>query len=166
MTKISNKKQELTLPAGRQGIKKIQTKITSEPATMEELLAQTGFSLKTYKKGDQAGGTIISLSPNEVLIDVGGKSFAQIAQRELENIRDLINSLKVGDKISGTVISTENDMGYLVISVRSLGYEKKWDLLEEKLKESQEIEVKGLELAKGGLLVEYAGLRAYIPASS
>lgn len=149
-------------------VKKTQSKSqisSSEPLTMEELLIQTNYTLHTYKKGDKVTGKVISVSPGEVLIDVSGKSYAQIAQRELENIRDVINNLKIGDEITGTVISTENDMGYLVLSVKSLGYDKKWDLLDDKLKENKEVEVKGLELAKGGLLVEYNGLRGYIPAS-
>ncbi len=138
---------------------------TSEPQTMEELLSQTGYSFKTHKRGDQVTGIIIALSPSEVLIDIGAKSFAQVGHQELENIRDLINSLKVGDTITGTVIYPENELGYMVISLRNLGYEKRWDTLSEKLESDSEVEVKGLEVAKGGVLVDYAGIRGFIPQS-
>lgn len=144
---------------------KQKTANTSEPQTMEELISQTGYSFTTHKKGDKVTGTIISLSPNEVLIDIGAKSFAQVGHRELENIRDLIESFKVGDQITGTVVYPENELGYMVISLRNLGYEKKWEFLAEKLDKDSEIEVKGLEVAKGGLLIDYTGIRGFIPAS-
>lgn len=144
---------------------KQKTANTSEPQTMEELISQTGYSFTTHKKGEKVTGTIISLSPNEVLIDIGAKSFAQVGHRELENIRDLIDSFKVGDQITGTVVYPENELGYMVISLRNLGYEKKWEFLAEKLDKDSEIEVKGLEVAKGGLLIDYTGIRGFIPAS-
>lgn len=139
--------------------------LTSEPQTMEELLSQTGYQFTSYKRGDQVTGTIISLSTKEILIDVGAKSYAQVGRKDLENIKDLIHSLKVGEKVTGTVILPENEFGYMVISLRNLGYEKKWEFLSEKLKEESEIEVRGLEVAKGGLLIEYAGIKGFIPAS-
>src|SRR3989344_4482126 len=86
--------------------KKVDVKLqsSSEPQTMEELLTQTGYLFTPHKKGDKVTGTIISLSPNEVLIDIGAKSYAQVGHRELENIRDLIDSFKIGDQITGTVV--------------------------------------------------------------
>lgn len=143
----------------------VKPQSSSEPQTMEELLTQTGYLFTPHKRGDKVTGTIISLSPNEVLIDIGAKSYAQVGRRELENIRDLIDSFKIGDRITGTVVFPENELGYMVISLRNLGYEKKWEFLAEKLNQDSEIEVKGLDVAKGGLLIEYAGIRGFIPAS-
>lgn len=164
---VIKKKKPFDKASGKQKDKNVDVKpqLSSEPQTMKELLSQTGYSFKTYKRGDQVTGTIISLSPNEVLIDIGAKSYAQVGHAELENIRDLINSLKVGDVISGMVIYPENELGYMVISLRSLGYEKRWDTLQEKLESDSEIEVKGLEVARGGILVDYAGIRGFIPQS-
>lgn len=143
----------------------VKSKSTIVPQTMEELLAQTGYSFNNYKRGDQITGTIVSLSANELLIDVGAKSFAQVNPKELDTIKDLLHSLKIGDTISATIVYPENELGYMVISLRNLGHEKRWDALEKKIEEDKEIEVKGLDTAKGGLLIEYAGIRGFIPAS-
>lgn len=143
----------------------VKPKPSKEPQTMEELLSQTSYQFKTYKRGDSVTGTIISMSSNEVLIDIGAKSYAQVGHKELENIRDLLKTMQVGDEITGTAIYPENELGYMVISLRSMGYEKRWDSLAEKYDNDQEIEVKGLDVAKGGVLVEYAGIRGFIPAS-
>ncbi len=140
-------------------------KNTGQPQTMADLLADTDYRLPFYQKGDKVTGTIIALSSNEILIDVGAKSYAQVGRKELEMIKYLLPSLKVGDQVSGTVILPENELGYMVVSLKNLGYEKKWELLEEKLKKEAEIEVKGVEVAKGGLLIDYAGIRGFIPAA-
>ncbi|MCL5073796.1 MAG: S1 RNA-binding domain-containing protein, partial [Actinobacteria bacterium] len=144
------------------GVKKSSSK---EPQTMEELLTQTGYKFKSYKRGDPVTGTIISVSPNEILIDIGAKSYAQVGHKDLENIKDLIKTMKVGDSITGLVMFPENELGYMVISLRNLGYEKRWETLAEKLDKDEEIEVRGLDIARGGVLIDYAGIRGFIPAS-
>lgn len=147
------------------GLNSNTPKKSQEPQTMDELFSQTGYSFKTYKRGDSIEGNIISASPNEVLVDIGAKSFAQVNPQELEYIRDLVNTFKVGDKINATVVYPENELGYMVISLRNLGYEKRWDYLKEKYDKDMEVEVKGLETAKGGVIIDYAGIRGFIPAS-
>lgn len=160
MAKTKNKQQTTKNREVKQ-----KTSNTSEPQTMEELLSQTSYSLKTFKRGDKITGTIISVSPSELLVDYGGKSYAQVGHKELENIRDLIKTLKVGEKITGTVVYPENELGYMVISLRDLGSDKKWDFLNEKFQNNEEIEVKGLDVVRGGLLIDYTGIRGFIPAS-
>lgn len=137
----------------------------NEPSSMEELLKSIGYKLPTFKKGDLVSGTVISSKTGEVLIDVGAKSYAQIARLELETIRDFLKTLKAGDKVTGTVLLPENELGHMVISLKNLGYEKRWDMLSKKWESDEEVEVKGLEITKGGLLIEYAGIRGFIPAS-
>ncbi len=51
---------------------------------MEELLAMTGYSLKGVKKGDVVEGVIGRVAPNEITIDIGGKTEGVIIDRELE----------------------------------------------------------------------------------
>lgn len=144
---------------------RVEAGASSEPQSMEELLAQTGYTFKTYKRGDQVTGTVIAVSSNEILIDIGAKSYAQVANRELDHIRDIIVGLKIGDSISSTVVQPENELGYMVVSLRNLGYEKRWDTLQERFDTDHEIEVRGLDIARGGMLIDYAGLRGFIPQS-
>lgn len=141
------------------------SKSTVEPQSMEELLSQTGYTFKTYKRGDQITGVVISTSSNEVIIDVGAKSYAQVATKELDHIRDITSTLKPGDSISAAIVQSENELGYMVVSLRSLGYEKRWETLAEKFENDTEIEVRGLDIARGGMLIDYAGLRGFIPQS-
>ncbi len=140
-------------------------KSVSEPQTMEELLAQTDGIHLGMKKGDTVDGRVISVNPREVLVDVGKKSFGIIANWELEQVKDYAASLKPGDKITAQIINPENDMGYIILSVRKTSTERRWTTLLEKKKNGEDIDVIGLETAKGGLLVEWQSLRGFVPAT-
>ena len=95
-----------------------QTKISSNPQTMEELLAQSGITTFSLKKGDTVKGTVVFVSSREVLVDMGKKSFGIVAEWELDQVRDYVSNLKEGDKVVAQVVNPENDYGYTVLSLR------------------------------------------------
>ena len=74
-------------------------KISSNPQTMEELLAQSGITTFSLKKGDTVKGTVVFVSSREVLVDMGKKSFGIVAEWELDQVRDYVSNLKEGDKV-------------------------------------------------------------------
>lgn len=141
-------------------------KTTKEPETMAELLSMVGEeSALTVKKGDKVNGKVVSASPKEILIDIGKKSFGILAEWELEQVKDFASTLKVGDKVIAQVINPENDIGYTVLSLRHATAEKRWDILKERQEKGEDLDVTGIEMAKGGLLVEWQGLRGFIPST-
>jgi len=141
------------------------TKTIKEPETMEELLAQTGYQLKGYKRGEIVEGTISSITPREVLIDLGAKTEGIVAEKEMLLMRDMLDTMKIGDKIRGMIISTENDMGQMVLSLRKAGMDLRWKQMEEAMKKKEPVEVTGVEVNKGGLIVTTEGLRGFVPSS-
>jgi small subunit ribosomal protein S1 len=137
----------------------------SVPQTMEELLAQTSYTLKGVKKGDVVEGKITRVSRKEMTIDIGGKTEGVVIDRELETYRDMLMALKVGDTVVAQVIVAENDRGQSVLSLRRSIFEKRWTDLIEKQKSGEIVEVTLREPVRGGILVDYGGLRGYIPQS-
>lgn len=133
------------------------------PQTMEELLA--GYSWTGFKKGDQVTGTISSISGKEVLIDFGGKMEGVVGEKEWEQVKDYVATLKVGQKISAIVITGESERGQMVVSIRKTGSKYRWQKAEELLKSGEGITVKGVEINKGGLIVEFEGIRGFVPGS-
>lgn len=136
-----------------------------EPETMEELIHGIGGLQIGLKKGEKVTGTIVSLSPKEVLVDIGKKSFGIVANWELPQIKDYLATLKIGDKIEAVVVNPENEAGYTVLSVKKSSLEKRWERLKEAKEKGENIEVIGLEAAKGGLLVEWQSIRGFIPGT-
>ncbi len=136
-----------------------------EPSTMEELLSQTGYQIKGVKRGEIVEGTILSISPRHLLLDIGGKGEGVVHEKEMPYITDIIRGLKVGDTISVQVVNSENDRGQVVVSLRRTAMSKRWEVLSAKLTDKEEVEVTIRELSKGGFLVDYQGLRGFIPLS-
>ncbi len=168
---MAKKKEEKNLKASKLPKSKIgrtpkePRTVIPEPQTMEELLSSTGYQLRGLKRGDLIVGTIVSVTPSEIAIDIGYKRLGIVSEREMELARDLLRELKVGDKITVQVIFPETDAGQTILSVRRAGVEKKWQELIDKKEKEELTEVVGLEMTRGGVLVNWQGLRGFVPAS-
>ena len=146
-------------------LSKAKTASSNAPQTMEELLAQTSYTLKGVKKGDVVEGKITRVAPREITIDIGGKTEGVVIDRELETYRDMLMGLKVGDSVVAQVIVAENDRGQSVLSLRRSIFEKRWTKLTDLKEKGEAVEVTLKEPVRGGVLVDYGGIRGYIPQS-
>lgn len=155
--KVPTKEKQLSEP--------IKKKFQGEPQTMDELLAQMGDISLTIKKGDTLEGTIVSKGAKEILVDIGKKSFGILAEWELDQVKDYAATLNIGDKVLAQVVNPENEFGYTVLSLRRSSSETRWQLLTELKGKGADLEVTGVEVAKGGILVDWQGLRGFIPST-
>src|SRR3989338_7962825 len=158
MSKKQNKKEEIKDTP--------KTSIsTHEPVTMDELLKTYKGGVFSVKKGETVSGAVVSVSPREVLVDIGKKSFGVVAEWELDQVKEYAAALKIGDRIIAQVVNPENDVGYAVLSLRKASHEQRWVKLTSAKESGEDLTVNGLEVAKGGLLVDWQGLRGFIPAT-
>jgi small subunit ribosomal protein S1 len=144
---------------------KSRTIHNTDNTVMEELLQNATQDKIGLRRNQQVEGKIISIGDNEVLIDLGLKSEGVIAGRELSAVRDFIHQHQVGDSITVTVAQPENELGQTVLSLRQASGEKRWENFKEKMDLEEALEVKGVEINKGGLIVEIEGIRGFIPSS-
>jgi len=136
-----------------------------KPETMEALLKKTGYQLHGFKRGEIVEGKIVSLSPKEILIDIGGKTEGVVARKELPYLKNLIKTLKIGDQIIARVLLPESEKGLPLLSIRESAEKRKWQILAEKASKEAEVKVLGRKQTRGGLLVDYQDLRGFIPQS-
>jgi len=132
---------------------------------MEELLAMTGYRLQGVRKGDVIEGTVRRVSHKEITVDIGRKTECVVIDRELETYKEVLMALKAGDRVTAQVIVEENDRGNPVVSLRRNIFEKRWSELSQKQKNGETVEVLFKEPVRGGILVDYGGIRGYIPQS-
>lgn len=132
------------------------------PQTMEELLTSEKFELKAIKRGQVIDGTILAITPVEVLVDIGGKSEGVISGRELG---DDAKGLAAGQKILAYVMQSEDDSGRTILSIKRAGGERRWRELQEEFASGLPVECRGLETNRGGLVVDLDGVRGFIPSS-
>ena len=136
-----------------------------EPETMDDLMSETKYAMVSYTRGKVLDGKVMSVSNRFISFDIGGKGDAIVHEKEIPYIGDLLRHLKVGDKVAVTVVNPENDRGQTVVSLRRTALSKRWELLIEKMKSGEIVDVAIKELSKGGFLVDYLGIRGFIPLS-
>lgn len=136
-----------------------------QPQTMEELLAQTNTEIVVPQKGTVIEGTVTDISSKMVVLDIGGKTEGVVTDKEFEIARDFIDELSEGDTVSVYVMSVENDKGQTLLSLKKAAIDKKWDTFINALETGTPVEVKGLEVNKGGMIVVSSGVRGFVPSS-
>ena len=133
--------------------------------TMSELLAQKDFQIVAPKKDALLSGVITALNKGSVIVDVGAKTEGIITGKELLEVEEYINGLKIGNKIEAVVVNPENNKGQIVLSVRNAANKQKWDFFTDALEKGTALEAKGIETNKGGLIAVVNGVRGFVPSS-
>ena len=129
--------------------------------TMEQLLQK--HLIHPPKKGDQVKAKVISIDRKQVLFDIGWKSFAVLGEYETKELATFLPYLKVGDSVAAKVVVEEAKEGYPVLSLRKFVEKGKWEILEEKQKKEEEIEVVCGDYGRGGIFIDFMGIRGVIP---
>lgn len=133
--------------------------------TMEELLAKTGYRLSGLRRAEFIEGRVTEIKRKMVLIDIGAKTEGMVVGKDYEEVEDYIKELKVGDTVLCYVKQPENEHGQIILSLRKAANDWKWGHYAEKLSTGEAIDVKALEVNKGGMIAESYGLQGFIPAS-
>lgn len=128
--------------------------------TMDELLSDSG-SIKRVSTGDMVTGKVLDIKKHEILIDLGAQGIGLVPRREVSFARNF----KVGDEITASVIDPEMKDGMILLSLRKAVKEKGWDEIQSKLDTAEIVEVVPFDANRGGLLVEYEGIRGFLPVS-
>ena len=143
----------------REGI--ILTMANAKKITMDELLEKNEDSFKKSIAGDTVKGTVLSVKKHEILIDLGAQGVGLVPRREAS----FVKNLKVGDEVTASVIEAEMDDGYVLLSLRKAVKDKGWDEILSKLENNETVDVTPFDANRGGLLVEYEGIRGFLPVS-
>lgn len=131
---------------------------------MSDLL-ESGAEIRVLKAGDMVEGTMISVSKNEVYIDLAGYGVGVVRGRELYDDQATLNSLKPGDKITASVVETENREGNVELSLRVAGQERVWQKLRDYMESKEIVSTKILAANKGGLMIELNNVTGFLPVS-
>jgi small subunit ribosomal protein S1 len=136
-----------------------------EPNPMEALLANA-LTFPQLRAGDIVDGTIVRISPTEILVDIGYKSDALVDSRELEQLdREFFAGLTPGDSVAAYILQPEDEDGNVLVSLQRAQQDQGWRRADE-LNKSQEM-FEGVVTAynRGGVIVCVGRVRGFVPAS-
>ena len=137
---------------------------TNLEPSFEEMLEE---SLKNLNTNERVMGTVLSIAPNEVQVDVGRKQTGFIPASELSNDPNARpeDVVKVGDVIELLIMKTNDQEGTIILSKRRVDAQKGWEILESKVESQEVLTGKVTEAVKGGVIVIYNDVRVFIPGS-
>jgi small subunit ribosomal protein S1 len=118
------------------------------------------------ERGDVMEGTIVSISPTEILVDVGCKSEGVVPARDLERLEpEFRNALHVGDRVYVCVIRPEDASGSILLSLARAQLEDAWRDAAKLFEAKTIFEETVAGCNKGGLIVNVGRVRGFVPAS-
>jgi small subunit ribosomal protein S1 len=134
-----------------------------DPEEYAQLLEVYDSSFRNIAEGEVVKGTVLKVTPSEVIVDVGYKSEGVIAISEFLDENGHV-TVEAGDIVDVLLERTEDREGYVVLSREKAEKMKIWDEVEKAYAERKVVIGRVIERIKGGLAVDI-GVRAFLPGS-
>lgn len=131
----------------------------SKVVTMDDLLKDQ--STEHLKLGDVAEGIVNSVQKREIWIDLGPQGVGVVTGKEIGSN----HNLETGQTVTVSVLDPELDEGHALLSLRRVAKDRGWDEVQRVFEAEEIIEVSPYDANRGGLLVEYEGIRGFLPVS-
>ena len=130
----------------------------SGEASFAELYEQ---SLERLQEGSVVTGTVVQVTDDFAVVDVGAKSEGQIP---LHEFKDMDGDLEVGMEVEVLLESSEDEEGGIRLSRSKAARIKVWEQVAEAYRDDGTIEGRISGRVKGGLSVD-VGVQAFLPGS-
>ena len=128
-----------------------------------KLIDSTFKNNKKYEKIIIAGN-VVSVTKDNILIDVGLKSEGKIPMSEFSRLGKE-TEIKIGDKIDVYVDNLDDKNGEIRLSREKAIKQASWNKLEKSFKNGEKIIGVPFNKVKGGLSVDVNGVTAFLPGS-
>ncbi len=136
----------------------------SEEKSFEQLIDE---SIKTIRAGEIVDGTVISVKPDEIVLNIGYKSDGIITKEEFTNDPsvDLTTVVSVGDPLEAKILKVNDGDGQVALSYKRISEEKANKRVEEAFENKEVLTVKVEKITSGGLITGFEGAKIFVPAS-
>ena len=131
----------------------------------EQLLQEE--EIKKIHTGEVVNGKVISVKPDEIILDIRYKSDGIIKKNEYtnDNNLDLTTVVNVGDEMEAKVLKVNDGEGQVLLTYKRLAADKGNKRLEEAFNNREVLTAKVAKVLDGGLSVVVDEARVFIPAS-
>lgn len=135
--------------------------VVYDVADYEAMVEMYDATIKSIREGEVVAGTVMGVTRDDVIVDVGFKSEGVISIHEFPTPLNI----KVGDEIEVYLEQIEDSYGQLVLSKQKADFMRIWDKIREVHDAGNEIEGRVVRRIKGGLVVDIMGVDAFLPGS-
>ena len=141
------------------------TSSVNETENFEEMLEE---SLKSLNTNERVMGTVASITPNEVYVEVDGRKqtgfipFDELSSTPIQSADEVV---KVGDRVELLIMKTNDVEGTIMLSKRRADAQKGFEQLQKAYDEKEILTGIVTEVVSGGVIVVSNDIRVFIPAS-
>lgn len=128
--------------------------------SMEEMEAMYERTMQSFKEGEVVKGSIVEITDDYVVVDIGYKSEGAIPKEEFSRPEDL----EPGQELDVFIEEPEDDDGLPILSKIKADKIKNWTHIQRIYEEDGVIKGRIVRRVKGGLKVDI-GIDAFMPAS-
>ena len=129
--------------------------------TFEQEQAQTEAALNEEQV---VTGTVLKVTPQYVVVDIGYKSEGVIPVAELQDHEGNV-TVQRGDEVAVMREPGHTEEGYIHLSHQKAQRLRSWDEIEKAFNEKTPVKARVIDRIKGGVTVDILGARAFLPGS-
>lgn len=141
---------------------KDETLIVEENLVLKSIVDR---SVTRPEPDDLIEGIVILVEKSSVYVDLAPYGAGIIYGREFINAKDIIKKIRLGDTIKAKVVETENENGYVELSLKEAKQALIWNEAEKAIKAKTVLNLEIKDANKGGLILEWQGIQGFLPAS-
>jgi small subunit ribosomal protein S1 len=124
------------------------------------------YDYRLPQRGEIRKGVIVTIEPQEIVVDIGVKRDGIVPLQDLQMLgEEEVAKLNVGEPVTVCVLKPEDAQGNMIVSINIARKQKDWVKAEEMQETGEIFQADVSDFNKGGLLVPFGHLRAFIPAS-
>ncbi|HEY4496593.1 MAG TPA: S1 RNA-binding domain-containing protein [Candidatus Paceibacterota bacterium] len=141
-----------------------QTTKKRESMQVQILKTEPGM-MPILKIGDLVEAALVERNSKGVFFEIPKVGTGIVYGRELMSARDILKKLQKGDVVTAKIADSENESGFIELSLAEAGQQKTWQSIKELKEKDEPIKVKVVNANSGGLITEVGGVQAFLPAS-
>lgn len=140
---------------------------TQVTESMNDFKDELEASFRKLSEGDIISGTVISVTEEDVTLDLKYYAPGIIKAEELSSDPDFnpMESIQVGDILEATIIRMDDGEGNLLLSKKEANDVLAWEKLNQYLEEGTNLNVRIKGIVPSGVIAYLEGIRGFIPAS-
>ena len=140
------------------------SKPPAEVHPMQALLEQGGYDMP--QRGDIREGTVLSVNPQEIIIDLGLKREGIVPANDLSRLDpEMLAEVQEGTVWPVYILQPSDRDGNLIVSLSRAIQEKDWLVAQQMMDSGEIFEAQVSGHNAGGLEVIFGKLRGFVPAS-
>jgi len=150
----------------RDGIAGMDKQCTDLQQQRFSTLLESEYDYARPRRGQIRHAVVLSVSENDVIVDLGTKRDGIVPRRDLELLADGYRTgLQAGDRVPVCVLTTSGRHGELIVSLKQGLAQQDWLRAQECLESGEVCETEVMEMNRGGVIVPFGRLRGFVPNS-